>query len=243
MGAGGERRDAQFRKIDGQLARYLHRIHVHRNTELLREGGKLLDGLNRTGFVIGPHAGGKIGRFREGAPIADMPAAVHGEQVHGGAGLGKLAHGIANRWVLNIRRNDAVGISRSIKALDSDIIRLGTRGGKDDLDGFAPKEGGDFLAGIVKHGTCPAARGVLGAGVERAGGGNPCVDGGLAHRLGCCVVEIVRHYWRAFNSSVRAGAISCRSPTTPRSAIWKNGSSWSWLTTTMVPEVCMPEVC
>ena len=27
MGAGGERRDAQFRKIDGQLARYLHRIY------------------------------------------------------------------------------------------------------------------------------------------------------------------------------------------------------------------------
>ena len=56
--------------------------------------------------------------------------------------------------------------------------------------------------------------------------------------------------WRAAHqpfrlaiSSVRAGMIVNRSPTTPKSASWKMGASASLLTATIVFEVCMPARC
>ena len=44
-------------------------------------------------------------------------------------------------------------------------------------------------------------------------------------------------------SSIRAGRTVCRSPTTPKSAIWKIGAFGSLLIATMVRDPCMPARC
>src|SRR5580765_7921585 len=51
------------------------------------------------------------------------------------------------------------------------------------------------------------------------------------------------HDLRCFTSSVSCGTISCRSPTTPRSANSKIGALPSLLIATIVPELCMPTLC
>ena len=52
-----------------------------------------------------------------------------------------------------------------------------------------------------------------------------------------------RHDLRCFTSSVSFGRISCRSPTTPRSANSKIGALPSLLIATTVPEPCIPTLC
>jgi hypothetical protein len=47
--------------------------------------------------------------------------------------------------------------------------------------------------------------------------------------------------WRT--SSVSFGTISCRSPTTPRSAYSKIGAFGSLLIATITPELCIPTLC
>src|SRR4029450_13732351 len=51
------------------------------------------------------------------------------------------------------------------------------------------------------------------------------------------------HDLRCFTSSVSLGTISCRSPTTPRSANSKIGALPSLLIATTTPELCMPPLC
>src|SRR4051794_21769003 len=52
-----------------------------------------------------------------------------------------------------------------------------------------------------------------------------------------------RHDLRCRTSSVSFGTISCRSPTTPKSANSKIGAFASLLIATIVPEPCMPTLC
>ena len=181
-----------------------------------------------------------------------MPVAPYRQQIDGSA---QLSHRLAHGGMLDPGGDHPAGRTGRVESLDRNVVRLRARGSEDHLNGLGAQEVRDFLAGIVKHAARLAPRTVLGAGVDGTRRRHPRIDGALAHRLGRSVVKIVRHnptflralpsgpYLRLLISSVSAGAISCRSPTTPRSAIWKNGSSPSWLTTTMVPEVCMPEMC
>ena len=137
----------------------------------------------------------------------------------------QLGNAIAHGWVLDRSRNHAVGGAQTVQALDGDVVSFGAGRGEDDLDRLAAKNFRDFLAGVVKHGASLSARGILRAGVYRARGGNPRIDGHLAHRLSSRIVKVVRHYLRDSSSATKAGEISWTSPTTPRSAIWKKGSS------------------
>src|SRR5581483_295857 len=55
--------------------------------------------------------------------------------------------------------------------------------------------------------------------------------------------EVGRPHVRDRASSVSFGTISCRSPTTPRSAYSKIGACGSLLIATTTPEPCIPTLC
>ena len=159
---------AQNIHVEAQVGRRLNRVGVQQDALVgSDDGGELPDRLDRADLVVGEHhadedrlgsdRGFQVVRVHAAVPIRRQLDDLEAE-------LLQVAQRVTDRVVLDCGADDSVParLAGPGRALDGQVVRLGTPGREHDLAGLGAESAGHSLAGVVETGTRPPAERVRG---------------------------------------------------------------------------------